>query len=123
MSALSIPRSSDPLTELVGSLLGKLGPVSEIGDLAPAIKYKQDLAPLAGFSHEEAWARLQALRSGAPMAEEGVDLLRPEWHMLTQPQAAPTRKDFSITADAVPEVFTAHLRHVVRPSGCVRRSR
>jgi hypothetical protein len=114
LSALSIPRSSDPLTELVASLLRKLAPVSEIGDLAPAIKYNQDLTPLAGFAHDDVWARLQVLRGGAPIAEEGVDLLRPEWDMLTAPAAAPTGKDFSVTADKVPDGFTAHLRQVVR---------
>ncbi|MGB8019703.1 MAG: hypothetical protein WCF04_00580 [Candidatus Nanopelagicales bacterium] len=73
-----------------------------------------DLTPLAGFPHAEVWARLQVLRSGAPIVEEGVDLLRPEWDMLTAPAAAPTGKDFSVTADTVPGDFTAHLRQVVR---------
>ena len=114
LSALSIPRSSDPLTELVGSLLPKLAPVLEPSHLAPAIQFNPDLTPLAGFPHEDVWTRLQVLRSGAPIAEEGVDLLRPEWDMLTEPTAAPTGKDFSVTADTVPEAFTAHLRQVVR---------
>jgi hypothetical protein len=114
LSALSIPRSSDPLTELVGSLLPKLALVLESAHLAPAVQFNPDLAPLAGFPHEEVWARLQVLRSGAPIAEEGVDLLRPEWDMLTAPSAAPTGKDFSVTADAVPGAFRGHLRQVVR---------
>ncbi len=112
-SALSIPRSSDPLTDLVASLLKDLAAVEAAADLGPAIRFNPALGPLAGFPHAEIWDRIQALRGGAP-DDAGTDLLRPEWDVLTQPAAAPTGKDFSVTAETVPAEFDGHVRQVVR---------
>lgn len=114
LSALSIPRSSDPLTELVSSLMGELAAVEEIGDLGPAIRFNKSLRALSEFSHTELWVRIRALRGSALELAEETDLLRPEWEVLTQPAAAPTGKDFSVTSETVPTQLARHLRQVVR---------
>ncbi len=114
LSALSIPRSSDPLTELVRSLAPKLANITELAHVALAVQLTPDLSVLEGHPAQEVWARIEALRGLAPTVDEGTDLLRPEWQVLTQPAAAPAGKDFAITADQVPPGFAEHLRQVVR---------
>jgi hypothetical protein len=114
LSALAIPRSPDPLTDLVGSLVGQLANVTAAAHVAPAVQFNPNLAALAGHPTDAVWARLQQLRGHAPDAGAGTDLLGPEWRVLTVPAAAPAVKDFAIAAEQVPTGFAGHLRQVVR---------
>jgi hypothetical protein len=114
LSALSIPRSSDPLTELVRSLLGQLEAVVSRDDLEPALRFNPALTALKGFALDEVWTRVTTVRGAAPDEAQTGDLLRPEWDVLTDPAAAPAGKDFAVAADHVPAAFGSHLRQVVR---------
>jgi hypothetical protein len=114
LSALSIPRSSDPLTELVRSLLDQLAAVTELAKVDVAVEFNPALAALKAFPADQVWSRIVALRGAGQEAAEATDLLRPEWDVLTDPAGAPSGKDFAIAADQVPRGFTDHLRQVVR---------
>lgn len=113
LSALSIPAASDPLANLVASLMEQLAPVKAEADLEQAIKWNPGLGGLAGRDLSKIWEHLTVLRAGVA-DEGGGDLLRPEWDVLTKPHAAPASEDFRIVAEEVPVRFAGLIDQVVR---------
>jgi hypothetical protein len=113
-SALSIPRSSDPLLELLDKLRDQLVGVTEQGDIAQALKYNPSLAELKVFSVDAVWEGLQEMR-GAVAGQPGAgDLRRPEWEVFQNPAAAPVGADFQIAAERVPSGYGALVGSIVR---------
>lgn len=114
--ALSIPRTPDPVGQLVDELWDRLDGVAGRGDLDGAVKWNDTLSKrLGGTDLDAVWAAVEARRSATGVADDVLDLHRPEWDTLTDPQRAQTLfgPDFRVEAVAVPAEHAAQVDAVV----------
>jgi hypothetical protein len=128
-SVVSIPSSMDELEDALARLWPALQAVPD-GELAMAIKYKEELAELRRFA-DAVLPAVQARRAkGQPDAPaEKPNLLLPEWEVFTNPDKAPANRDFRLRAVAPPAgheeriagtVLVERLREVVALVGFTR---
>ncbi|MCX6345653.1 MAG: DUF1998 domain-containing protein [Armatimonadetes bacterium] len=114
LSALSIPSSSNKLTQLVDDSWALLGTVPNLD----SVKWARDTGGLPGFtdfSIDDIWSAIQMKRS-APLSEanaEPIDLKSPEWDVLSNPESAPNSDDFRLTKTQTPEGFENLISQVV----------
>lgn len=114
LSALSIPSSSNRLAQMIEDAWALLGQVPSM----EALKWARDTGSIPGFvefSVDDIWLAVEAKRN-TPIeepTESSADLRRPEWEILSNPDAAPSTDDFKLTRTAAPEGLASILSKVV----------
>lgn len=128
-SALSIPAAADPLGQLVAEHIAKLRNIPNVEMVGPMLGMADELRPLLAFPAADVWAEIENRRDGGAGSEADLDLLGPEWQVLTHPDTAPANNDFQLKAVTAPEGFIGNfaptvlverLREVVALTGFTR---
>lgn len=128
-SVLSIPAGASPIEQLVADHFAALDRASSAESLQLILEVADQLRDLRAFTVEQVWQALEARRSGGPDGAVEIDLLRPEWEVLTNPDQAPSGPDFQLRSVAGPEgfedlvaptVLAERLREVVALTGFTR---
>ena len=118
-SVLSIPAGSDPLPALVSELWSELEEITERAVFDALIRRDPRLSRLTAYPDDDVWSAITDHRSGAGTTggdddDQGqLDILGPEWHQFTHPDAAPASDDFLITATDPPDGFEGRIERVV----------
>lgn len=112
-SALSIPAAADPLGQLVAEHIAKLRTIPNLEMVGPMLAMADELRPLAAFPAVDVWAEIELRRDGGEGSEADLDLLSPEWQVLTNPDTAPANNDFQLKAVAAPTGFSGRLTQTV----------
>lgn len=112
---LSIPRSTDPVAQLVDEIWDDVAMVRSRQDLDHALKFNKALAQrLAAVDHDSVWAAIEARQGKAgPDPAVATDLHRPEWAEFTAPSTAPASRDFRLTEVGVPPRYQGRIERVV----------
>ncbi len=113
-SALSLPTGGgDKAAEVVDEHWAILGGVGSRAELDIYLKANPALrAALARLDLDRVWDLVEARRQ--PVAgTEAVDLLGPEWELLTNPARAPQSKDFRLHDEGPPASFEKPLARIV----------
>lgn len=113
LSALSIPRHSDPLPQLVEAKWVLLQLVTSPEVLA-AFRGAGNLRGFEDFDDGRVWEAIQARRSGAPQTDESTDLKEPEWQAFSEPDPARNTTDFELTVVSPPTGYEGYFDKVVR---------
>lgn len=114
--ALSIPRTSDPMEQLVDEVWDVLDDVGDRSDLDGAVKWNETLKKrLGGTDLDAVWRAVEARRAAGADPDDVLDLHRPEWETLTDPQSAQSlfSADFRVESVAVPAQFGGRIEAVV----------
>lgn len=128
-SVLSIPAGADPLDQLVAEHFDALGKATSVEILEVLLAAADQLRPLRDFDLAAVWAAVETRRNGGGGGAGDVDLLRPEWDVLTNPASAPSGPDFQLrgvdppkgyTTSVDPTVLCERLREVVALTGFTR---
>ena len=107
------PSGSDPLPALVSELWSELEEITERAVFDALIRRDPRLSRLTAYPDDDVWSAITDHRSGAGTTggdddDQGqLDILGPEWHQFTHPDAAPASDDFLITATDLPTVSKA----------------
>lgn len=114
LSTVAIPTVSATLDHLVAAKWGTLQLVKNLQTI-PFARLTGQLAGLHAYSDEEIWVAIERKRQqdqdGAPI--QPYDLKRPEWEVLTHPEAQPSTDDFRLQPSSVPAGFSHVLERVV----------
>lgn len=115
LSVVSIPRSADPIDQRVAKLWNVLGGITGPEILAYARSTNIDVATaFAGIPDSEVLEAIERQRQSAEAVDdEDVDILGPEWEVLSDPGAAPSSDDFKLREVAVPRGFEDSIERVV----------
>lgn len=128
-SALSIPAAVDQLGQLVAEHLEKLLLIPSIDLVTPMLAMGDDLRALRAFDPALVWNEIEMRRAGGGGNESDLDLLSPEWNMLSSPESAPAGPDFQLKGvdspdgfrtRIAPTVLVERLREVVALTGFTR---
>ncbi|RPH96554.1 DUF1998 domain-containing protein [candidate division KSB1 bacterium] len=114
LSALSIPQSTDRLSQLVDKNWSVLAEAVTI-DVLRAFRKVGNLPDFAGYKDEEIFVRIEARRSEKPVgtSEDGKDLKLPEWSVLSGLKVISNTSDFSLRTVDVPKHFREIIARVV----------
>lgn len=114
LSALAIPATRDPVAQKVAELWRHLAGVTSVEVLRYARANVPALRELAHVPEERLW---QAIEEHRRRLEEGipetVDLLPPEWEVLSNPEHAPESEDFRLRDVGVPDELQSRVEQVV----------
>lgn len=113
LSALSIPRHTDPLPQLVEDKWVILQHVASPEVLA-AFRAVGNLRGFEEFEDAKVWEVIQAKRSDAIPASESSDLKEPEWQVFSSPDPSKNTTDFELTPVAPPSGYESYFEKVVR---------
>lgn len=112
-SALSIPAAADPLGQLVAEHIEKLRLITDLALVVPMLMMADELKPLRGYEPEIVWKEIEARRDGGAGSEADLDLLSPEWQVLTRPETAPAGPDFQLREAGMPDGFAGRIAPTV----------
>jgi len=114
LSALALPvGGGDKTAEVVDdnwAILNRVGSRAELDIFIRANPLLQ--AALASLSLERVWEVINA-RGNATAPTDAVNLLEPEWQLLSNPSFAPQTSEFRLRDEGAPTVFTGSLTRVV----------
>jgi hypothetical protein len=118
MSALAIPIASSPREHLLEEgwdTFQDTESLDELRGLLKGLKRSGSLPGIEKFEPEEIWSAIEAKRSGAtaPAGSSEVDLKRPEWRVLTDPNPRTDFPHFLATPVSVPPDFSSKLQSVL----------
>ena len=115
-TVLSIPTHAGKLDQLLDENWTTLDAATSI-EVLRAFRAIGQLREFSDFSDDEIWAAIQAKRSQsdgpAGEAREELDLKRPEWEVLSAPEASLNSKDFMLTPTEQPPRYSAEMAAVV----------
>lgn len=113
-SALALPvGGGDRTAEVVDEHWAILSGVGSRTELDIFVKASPGLkAALAKFNLDRVWEVIDARKHAVPETRE-VDLLRPEWDLLTSPGDAPRSNDFRLRDEGRPPGFGQHVARIV----------
>lgn len=112
--ALSLPVAGDVLDRLVAERWGDLGSIASLEELKGAVKYGPQFIDLRGEDLDVIWAIIQARRQGdRGPSETDIDLLAPEWRLLSKPADATPSNDFRVREVATPTGLGEFFERVV----------
>lgn len=114
ISALSIPQGTTELETAVEekwSILGQVQAQAELG----VLRRTNQLGRAVGYDDGEIWNAIEAIRDRDIRSTETdtADLKVPEWHVLSNPAAAPESGDFRVTETEAPDGFEDLLERTV----------
>lgn len=108
MSALTLPRASDKLGQLIEKHWVKLKDVTSL-EVAKFALLPQSLPAFIGFPVEQVWAAIKAKQSGLTSGQAApTDLKIPEWELLANATPLPATDEFRATRVPAPLGY-AHL--------------
>lgn len=110
LSALSIPRSSDPLGMVVENNLTALERCKSAESVDAMLPF---LKGVGSFTAEQIWKAVEKRRSGTDSAEESSSLLEPEWDAFTTADPSRNTPDFALRRVDVPGGFAEQISAVV----------
>ncbi len=117
LSALAIPLSRDPISQLVGDGWDYFEDVDSEAEVALVVKTLKKTGALPGIDkHTPAaiWAVVQSLRSGESQSEvTEADIKGPEWEVLTDPNPPTDWPHFLSKSVDVPEDFDDKISGVL----------
>jgi hypothetical protein len=115
-TVLSVPTHGEKLEQLLDENWVVLGAATSI-EVLRGFRAIGQLREFAGFSDEEIWTAIEA--RGVETEEslthdaEELDLRRPEWDVLSAPDAALNSKDFMLTPSPSPPRYAGEIAAVV----------
>jgi hypothetical protein len=108
MSALTLPRATDKLGQLIEKHWAKLKDVTSL-EVAKFALLPQSLPAFIGFPVEQVWAAIQAKQAGVTSGQPApTDLKIPEWELLANTTPLPATDEFRATRVPAPLGY-AHL--------------
>jgi len=114
LSALSIPRYTDPLPQLVEDKWVVLQHITS-ADFLPAARAMGNLRGFEEYDDARLWQAIEEKRAGVGAAADGGgNLKEPEWQAFSAPDPARNTLDFELTAVAPPTGYEAFFEKVVR---------
>jgi hypothetical protein len=114
VSALSIPASREPLDQKVADAWRYLKGATSPEVLSYARSTLTALSTFAGVDDAKLMAAIQKHREALESPSlETPDVLGPEWDVLTDPNGAPTSKDFRLKSGVVPRELEGKVEQVV----------
>jgi hypothetical protein len=113
LSALALPESDDPLTDLLMRQMTSLDDVTGVRDIH-LLRNHQALVVPAHYSDDEVWQAIEHIRMQTDQsASSPFDLKGPEWEVLTHPEMIPASKDFVLRVAPVPASYAQMIERVV----------
>jgi hypothetical protein len=115
LSALSIPKGSNKLAELVEknwAMLGKLESQELLESLLPIIQASGQLQDFASFPTSEIWKAIEAVKQSSDN-EQYRDLKTPEWEVFSVADTSKNNSDFSLQPTASPEGYEKYFKKTV----------
>jgi len=112
LSALTIPRQSNKLAQLVESNWGLLD-TAQGAAFVTAWRAARLLNAFVEYSDDQVWAAIEAKRAGGDIGGDPADLKTPEYEVLTNPAGAPRSEEFRIRDVRVPPGHERWLQRVV----------
>lgn len=114
LSVLSIPASTEPVTQKVAELWRFLKDVSSPEVLAYARATHPELIALAHVETDKLWEAIEEHRQTLEQeVAEPLDLHGPEWDVLSHPETAPASDDFRLRSADVPPDLANQVGQVV----------
>lgn len=113
-STLSLPNALDDLDQLIESHWSKLSAVQGKEEL-PILRRVFFEDQFDAYSDDEIWSKIELKKNaGATSATaRPSDLKIPEWHVLSNPQNAPSTRDFEVTGVSAPYEYSNLIEQVV----------
>lgn len=112
-TTLSIPKSSDPLDQLIIDHASILDAATDIDMVTSFMKIPKLELSLAGYSAVEVWNKLAQRKAEAPETIFPSELKIPEWNVLSNPLSAPKTDDFEVRPSSIPEGYEHEIQQVV----------
>ena len=113
LSALSVPHSTDKLTQLVTENWVTLEKATSL-EILQAFRQIGQLKELAEYTDAQVWEAIQKKRAGGPQPSgEPSSLKRPEWEIFSQPSPAYNNRDFRLKVVPPPEGYSGSFEKTV----------
>ena len=117
ISALAIPQTEDPLSQLVRDgwdSFADLESEAEVSGSLKTIKRNGTLPGIEKYTPQQVWAAIEAHRNGAEAAAvTESDIKGPEWEVLTQPNPPTDYPHFMSKKVGTPPSFTRQISRVL----------
>lgn len=114
-SALSIPTSQDNLEQLTSELWAELDGITDRSILDYALGHNSVIRALQAFDAPDVWAAIEEHRASAAEGTSGeVDLVGPEWAVFSDPDHAPSGRDFQLRDSGPPAGFEDRIETVIQ---------
>ncbi len=118
VSVLSIPAGHDPVDATVAELWSSLEEIADRATLDLLLRRDPELRRLQRHDSADVWRAIEAHREtdrpAGGDADDGLDVLAPEWHQLTRPTGGPDGDDFRLRPEEPPPRFAAWIDQVAR---------
>lgn len=111
LSALTIPRESNKLKQLVEDNWAVLSNCADLG-YVKAFRAIGKLGLFGQFTDTQIWAAIEAKRSGG-QEETDADLKSPEYSVFSNPAGAPTTPNFRVRQVDTPKGYEPYFERVV----------
>ena len=115
LSALSIPKGSNKLGELVEKnwvMLGKLKSQESLEDLLPILQATGQLQDFASFPTSEIWKAIEVQKQPSEN-EQHQDLKTPEWEVFSIADTSKNNSDFRLEPTVPPDGYEKYFRKTV----------
>jgi hypothetical protein len=112
-TTLSIPKSSDPLDQIIIDNAGDLDAVDNFAMLQAFMRIPRLKANLEGYSAEAIWDKLTQRKAEPPETVFPGELKLPEWQVLSHPLRAPKTDDFEVQPTSIPDGYEQVIEQVV----------
>jgi hypothetical protein len=117
LSALAIPQTQDPLSQLIQDGWALLEDIDSEIEVAATVRTLKKLGALRGidkYPAPEIWAAIEAYKSGRGQAAIGeADIKGPEWTVLTEPNPPTDYPHFMSKKVGTPSKFGGHVTRVL----------
>jgi len=117
LSALAIPQTKDPLSQLVQDgweFFEELESEAEVSVTSKTLKKTGALPGIDKYSASAIWSAIEAYRSGGSQDVVGeADIKSPEWEVLTEANPPTDYPHFMSKKVSTPTQFTAHIGRVL----------
>lgn len=112
LSALSLPKEGDPLSERVQAAWATFRHVEDVAEIR-FLRRRGELEDLESASDEEIWRAVQAVRASGAQSPDPLDVKRPEWALFSSGRALSTSSILHLRPVTVPRRFDRWLERVV----------
>lgn len=115
LSALSIPKGSNKLEELVEknwAMLGKLESQELLENFLPILQASGQLQDFASFNTSEIWKAIES-RKNSSEDEQYQDLKTPEWEVFSVADTSKNNSDFRLEPTTPPEGYEKYFKKTV----------